>query len=127
MIDVLLCPTCDYKRENVSAFLNISLDLSIPDKGINVKEAPLRLDQPNVNDASLLDAQQRVELSVLLKLHMQIEILDPDNMWQCSGCNDRVQALKYHEYTVLPKSLMIHFKRFRYNTVSSYNFPEKNS
>ena len=90
----------------MSAFLNISLDLSIPGRA----------------GGSSLGTQQSVELSTLLRLHMQIETLDPDNMWHCSGCNDKVQALKYHEYTVLPKSLMIHFKRFRYNTVSSLNF-----
>ena len=124
MVDVLLCPTCDNRRENISAFLNISLDLSIPDKALNVTEAPPRLSQPNVDviSGSSLATQQSVELSALLRLHMQIETLDPDNMWHCSGCNDKVQALKYHEYTVLPKSLMIHFKRFRYNTVSSLNF-----
>lgn len=66
----------------------------------------------------LLKPQCNVELSELLGLHMRTETLDSDNKWLCSGCNDRVQALKYHEYKILPKSLMIHFKRFRYNTVS---------
>lgn len=104
---MLLCPCCKYERVNTSAFLNISLEVSAADAG----------DSPLMDESSSV-RNQSVDLNVLLENHMKTEILDTDNKWQCSGCNDRVQALKYHEYKALPSSLMVHLKRFHYNTVS---------
>jgi ubiquitin C-terminal hydrolase len=63
-------------------------------------------------------ASEKLELRDLLESHMQFETLDTDNMWECSGCCNRVQAVKYNEYMSLPPSLMIHLNRLRYNTVS---------
>lgn len=63
--------------------------------------------------------QQRLHLTDLLKFHMKSEELDADNMWECSGCSLKVQALKKLEYIAMPQRLMIHLKRFRYNTVCS--------
>ena len=99
--DVLLCPSCNYERKSTSTFLNISLELS----------------PPNTNENGIVEAEKRVDLSELLELHMMTETLDDDNKWQCSGCSERVHAMKYCEYAALPPSLMIHLKRFRYNTV----------
>ena len=106
---MLHCPSCGYQRRNDGAFLNISLELNFP---INPA------DHPMVDSNGFSIASEKLELRDLLESHMQSETLDADNRWECSGCSNRVQAVKYNEYTSLPPSLMIHLNRLRYNTVS---------
>jgi hypothetical protein len=46
------------------------------------------------------------------------ETLDADNMWECSGCKTKVQAVKSQKYKELPNRLMVHLKRFRFDPTS---------
>ena len=53
----------------------------------------------------------------LLRAHLKPETLDSDNMWLCSGCQNKVCATKAQLYSELPKAMMIHLKRFRFDQV----------
>ena len=57
-------------------------------------------------------------LNELIRTHLQPEILDEENKWTCGGCGAKVRANKTQEYVQLPKLLMMHLKRFRYDAVS---------
>lgn len=48
-----------------------------------------------------------------LKDFKQTEILDEDNMWYCSKCQEHVQAKKTLELFKVPRILVISFKRFK--------------
>jgi Ubiquitin carboxyl-terminal hydrolase len=106
-IDYLVCPSCSNKKENSSPFLNVSLDIS--DKGTDGSDGQSESSVPTAGCRSL---------SELLKRHMQSEVLDADNKWQCDSCKESVQAVKSHQYSAVPSSLMVHLKRITYNTVS---------
>lgn len=96
--ETIKCPSCSYEGISETAFLNLSIDL--PDK-LESGEA----------GASVLS----VSLSDLLIAHVKPEILDIDNQWQCSGCDNKVQAKKFLQYVHLPDCLFIHLKRFRFD------------
>jgi ubiquitin C-terminal hydrolase len=57
------------------------------------------------------------QLRDLLHKHLQPETLDADNMWLCSGCQNKVCATKAQAYSQLPRAMMMHLKRFRYDPV----------
>ena len=103
--DVLQCPSCGFKRECETEFQSTSLEIM----GSSLLGV--------VTPTDSLDSVE-FELTDLLDFHMETEILDSDNRWVCSGCSEKVRALKSHEYKTLPRSLMIHLKRLRYDTVS---------
>eukprot|EP01035_Chromulina_nebulosa_P018591 gene18591-24318_t len=49
---------------------------------------------------------------------MTPETLDENNKWECNQCNQKVQALKTLEYKQLPKSLVVHLKRTRFDPIT---------
>lgn len=59
-----------------------------------------------------------ISLDDIIRQSVVPEILDADNMWECSGCNTKVQASKLQKYKELPSRLMIHLKRFRFDPTS---------
>ena len=77
---------------------NISID--IPDQ-LEYEEAAPRV----YSLAELIDAQ------------LQPESLEDDNKWECDKCQKKVQATKALEYQTLPKLLLLHLKRFRFDPV----------
>ncbi len=95
-LDVLTCSSCAHVSRTASTFLNFSLDM--PDS----------------------DATTHCELTDLIRTHLQPEVLDAENMWQCSGCGDKVRASKGQEYLQLPGMMMLHLKRFRYDPVGYF-------
>lgn len=47
------------------------------------------------------------------------EILNNDNQWKCDKCNQYGNAIKKFSIWKIPKILIVHFKRFKYNMFSS--------
>jgi ubiquitin C-terminal hydrolase len=115
----LLCSSCNYSSEGSSTFINISID--IPD---NFELESTTNNNNNNNEPDYVaDATSNLnsiffELTDLLKTQMQPEVLDEDNKWECGKCKEKVQASKFQKYEKLPKTLMIHLKRFRFDPVS---------
>lgn len=93
-LDVLSCSACAHVSRTPSSFLNFSLDM--PDSS---------------------DTGAHCALTDLIRTHLQPEVLDVENMWQCSGCGNKVRASKAQEYVQLPGLMMLHLKRFRYDPV----------
>lgn len=60
-------------------------------------------------------------LKELFATHLKPEVLDEENKWQCSGCQEKVRATKAQEYSSLPQLMMVHLKRFRYDPVSLFS------
>ncbi|MEN2498222.1 MAG: hypothetical protein MHMPM18_002528 [Marteilia pararefringens] len=53
-----------------------------------------------------------------LQLFVNEEQLQSNNLWYCSKCKNHVGAYKKIDIWRLPKILIIHFKRFRYNYIN---------
>jgi len=75
--------------------MNLSLDV------------PYKADEPNSYD-----------IQSFIQMQLAVETLDGDNCWHCSSCNDKVMASKFITFKLLPPVLVIHLKRFRYDSVS---------
>ena len=60
------------------------------------------------------------QLTELFMKHLKSEVLDAENMWLCSNCQTKVCATKSQQYESLPKSMMVHLKRFRFDPVRNY-------
>eukprot|EP01038_Epipyxis_sp_PR26KG_P012144 gene12144-16261_t len=101
MADILSCPTCNYNRKQDSIYLNMSVD--IPD---------------NLEEGSDINVPKFSNLIDLIKKELNPEVLDSDNMWECNNCNNKVQAVKKIEYIDVPKILLIHLKRFRFDPLT---------
>jgi hypothetical protein len=78
------------------------------------------VDIPDATAGEASSASQ--QLSDLWHKHLQPETLDADNMWLCSGCQNKVRATKEQQYSQLPQAVMIHLKRFRYDPVRATLF-----
>lgn len=98
LADTLACSECGFQREMPSSFLNISID--IPDQLEN-EEAVSK----GYSLVELIDAQ------------LQPETLEDDNKWECDQCKKKVLATKALEYQTLPRLLLLHLKRFRFDPV----------
>jgi ubiquitin C-terminal hydrolase len=101
LIDVLQCSSCGHRSITNSTFLNISLDIPDRDK----------------DESGGGGGGEVLQLAPLLASHLQPEVLDEQNKWTCSGCQQSVCATKSHELTRLPDHLWLHVKRFRYDQV----------
>ena len=100
---MLRCPECDHARENNMNFYSLS---------INLPEDKL---QKNENNHSILN------LKDLLQSFEKTEILDADNLWECSGCNKRVQGQKSLRVTKWPVNLFLHINRIKFDPVNIFN------
>jgi ubiquitin carboxyl-terminal hydrolase 47 len=92
MDDYLKCTECGYERNIFSEFLDLSLPIHDP--------------YSNINNSSLEEA---------LENYVKPEVLDEDNKYECSGCNNKVRAVKGHIFDKLPKILIIQLNRFTFN------------
>ncbi len=101
LVEVLQCPTCNAEKYTDTTFRSVAVD--IPDN--------LENGRGSIQDTYLL-----VDL---LRDMVKPEILDKDNMWQCSACNEQVCAMKKRNFKILAPSFVLHLKRFRFDPVGS--------
>ncbi len=101
--DILTCSDCGFSRQNASSFINVSID--IPD----YLESEV--------DGDGLDNPKSHSLAELVAAQLNPEYLDEDNRWECDRCKVKVQASKCLKYETLPKTLLLHLKRFRFDPV----------
>jgi ubiquitin C-terminal hydrolase len=70
-----------------------------------------------------------MSLPQCLQMFIEPEVLGPDDKWYCSHCKQHIQAEKRMSIWRLPPVLIVHLKRFKYNscssTISSLNSREK--
>ena len=66
------------------------------------------------NDSDSEEDGGRLTLRKCFKDLVAPEVLDEQNYWYCSKCEDHVAATKKIEVWKLPKILILHFKRFHY-------------
>ena len=50
-----------------------------------------------------------------LENYVKPEVLDDDNKYHCSGCDNRVRAVKGQIFQKLPEVLIIQLNRFTFN------------
>jgi ubiquitin C-terminal hydrolase len=83
------------------------LSVDIPDKIPNGKfVAPYEAQKIESHDVRSLIQRQ-----------LEAELLDEENKWHCSQCDDKVKALKFCQFSSLPPILVVQLKRFRYDPV----------
>jgi len=75
------------------------------------------LSLPIVDDCNSLDD--------CLDMYCKIEKLTGDNMWYCPKCKEHVTATKEYSIWILPPILIIHLKRFKYNTLGCHTKIDK--
>lgn len=68
--------------------------------------------------AARVGASKEITLEECLEAFCQRETLDEENAWYCPRCKDFVQAGKKIDLWTLPDVLVVHLKRFSYNTYS---------
>lgn len=63
---------------------------------------------------------KRDNISVLdcIEKYCEIEQLDETEMWYCDKCKEHVAAWKHIHLYRMPPILIVHFKRFHYNSIS---------
>ena len=93
---MLRCPECDHARENNMNFYSLSINL------------------PEDNHSIL-------SLKDLLQSYEKTEILDAANLWECSGCNKRVQGQKSLKVTKWPVNLFLHINRIKFDPVNIFD------
>ena len=72
------------------------------------------LDQCEGSDSSkLTEPSLNPTLAECLSLASVPEILDSENTWYCSTCQEHVQATKQYELYSVPQFLVLHLKRFK--------------
>ena len=97
--DELRCPRedCNYLRESTSNFYSLSVSI------------------PTSTQSESGESRGSVTLQQLIDSYSEPEILDENNVWECSDCSHRVQAVKTNRVTEWPQSLFIHINRLRYD------------
>ncbi|QTF49231.1 putative ubiquitin-specific protease [Acanthamoeba polyphaga mimivirus] len=95
----ICCPntSCGFTNDRFDAFTHLSL--SIPVKNM--------YEQLNVYDC--------------LREYFSQETLDADNLWNCEGCHEKVQAIKKTKLWTTPYVLVIQFKRFGMTRIAKDN------
>ena len=98
LLSTMNCSQCNYSSVTFDVFNNLSLEL-----------------KSNLNES----------LNDCLNNFVTSEYLDDDNLWKCSKCSKKVKASKKIMFWKLPKILIIHLKRFKYE--SNRNILKKNN
>eukprot|EP01087_Luapelamoeba_hula_P004813 TRINITY_DN1477_c2_g1_i2.p1 TRINITY_DN1477_c2_g1~~TRINITY_DN1477_c2_g1_i2.p1 ORF type:complete len:2138 (-),score=282.67 TRINITY_DN1477_c2_g1_i2:109-6522(-) len=62
-----------------------------------------------------LDIKNKKNITESLELYVQGDVLEGENKYACSQCNDKVDALKRCCISALPDNLVIHLKRFEFD------------
>ncbi|MES1905452.1 MAG: Ubiquitin carboxyl-terminal hydrolase 15, partial [Paramarteilia canceri] len=125
----------DYSNDELKSFLNpyencqqavdeSLLVMSNTKNGQNIDKKDDKLFNFNSNeDVTLFDC---------LNMYLSEEQLEHENSWYCNRCKNHVNAYKQLQLWKMPKVLLVHFNRFRYNFFSRnkittpINFPATN-
>lgn len=92
-IDVVACPSCQYRSETDAVYLDI----------------PLHIPEGSRHNHELLD---------LIKMYSADEHLSADNAIECSKCKERVQATRSVAIGTLPQVILFNLKRIGFDAVA---------
>ncbi|OQV21968.1 putative Ubiquitin carboxyl-terminal hydrolase 33 [Hypsibius exemplaris] len=76
------------------------------------------------------NSKRRVDLMSCLKHELQPEYMTGDNRYHCDGCGEATDAVKNIRISRLPEVLIIHLKRFKYESsgtsfLSNFSNPDR--
>jgi ubiquitin C-terminal hydrolase len=86
--NVLKCPTCNYSSKKIEDYYYLTLN------------PPIKSNK-----------KMRTLEEIIRDCFFNKEIVD----WNCSECNENVQALKYEEILSLPETIIIHLNRLNFD------------
>jgi len=93
----LVCPQCQKESIKFDVYSTISLPVEV---------------KTNVKDPT-------IPLFACLDRFTSPEVLDENNLWYCPDCKEHVRARKHITLWSTPDILILHIKRFTYNSVGT--------
>lgn len=109
----------DYRQKNdtfVTNFCHGLMRITVK-CGFCKDEAPA-FEPFNVLSINLSGNKYSTTLSSCLQAFFSSEILNEENKWECDKCKKKRNAIKTNHLAKLPKTLIIHLKRFKLNRTS---------